>query len=306
MMERWMPEGMNVEDYYKRFCTHNRYLPYLLTMDALKAWIPGTDFSKWWKQGNFNEQEVRSIMNSRVPRVWQNQIAKTDIGYRLRSKESIQTLVEYYETLQRLERLERGHKFPATRNVGGPYGRSVQNFQRQRGTESQNQGTESHNYSMRNSNTRGIAWPNNPGRYNVNYHPTRRAQQPYFRGGQGRGNLTSSGRPGPRFQSTPGQSQQPFQRPPMQPGRWQQQRQHAPEAYYYEETEQAQTESNEHEQSEETFQFDEGAATTEEELISQWNDAFFSQQDEDTFFDETEMDEAQYGWQNPNNEYYNY
>ena len=83
----------------------------------------------------------------------------------------------------------------------------------------------------------------------------------------------------------------------MQPGRWQPPRQHAPEADCYEETEQMQVEGNKNNETEETIQFDEGTPTTKEELISQWNDAFFSQTAEYSFFGETENEEEQCGWQ---------
>ena len=57
---------------------------------------------------------------------------------------------------------------------------------------------------MRNQDTRGIAWHNNLGRFNVNYYQTRRAQQLFFQGGCGQGNPTISGQPGSQFQPTPG------------------------------------------------------------------------------------------------------
>ena len=114
-----------------------------------------------------------------------------------------------------------------------------------------------------------------------------------FQGGRGQRGPTMSGRPGPRPMG--GQPQrQNWQRPPMQPGRWQPQRQHAPEAYYSEEQMQNTdivNEGNATEDTEETFQFDNGEPTTEDELISQWNDNFFSQDGD------LEEEEEQCGWQ---------
>ena len=137
-------------------------------------------------------------------------------------------------------------------------------------------------------------WHNNPGRSTVvNNYPFRSAQ-PFYRGGRGRFNPTTSGRPGPRS-PTAGRAPQQWQRPPTQPGRWQSQRPYQPEAHYSEEQTQEEN-KDQTKQEEENFQFDDGEATTEEELISQWNEAFFDQEAEDTFLDET-VEEAQHGWQ---------
>ena len=306
MQERWMPDGMDVEDYYKRYCILNRYLPYLLTLDKMKMWFPGTDFSNWWKKGSFGDQETRSIINSRVPRAWQDEISKSDVGHDLREQKPTQTLIDHYGILQRLERRRRQ---PSRRTTYGRTGQRSPNYRHYYGTESRN-------YYGRNQNQRGIAWPNNnPGRINVYYRGTgngRAAQQ--FRGSRGRFGPTS-GRFGQRYRSTGRTSQQPWRRAPTQPGRWQQQhRQHTPEAYYEETVqEQTETEANDQtddqteQQAEESFHFEDGAATTEEELIAEWNDTFFMQSDETSYFDEAD-EEGQCVWRNetPYNETYDY
>lgn len=300
MSERYMPEGMEVEDYYKRYCTFNRYLPYLLTYEQMRLWNPKADFSNWWETGGFSDQETRSTINNRVPRVWQDQMARTDIGHKLRQTEPIQTLIEHYATLQRLER--KG-KHMARRNTQGRMTnrmgrRDPTNYQGYHGFESPRRPTYQHYHNYQQQ--RGIAWPNNPGRMNVYYRGTGTGRaQNYHGGGRGRGGPTFSGRPGPRPMPRPGQ-QPHWQRPPMQPGRWQQtqRRPNAPEAYFTEDTNQEQTEDAEQtEQEAETFHFDDGEATTEEELISQWNDAFFNEETEDSFFGEDPDEGGDCGWQ---------
>ena len=94
----------------------------------------------------------------------------------------------------------------------------------------------------------------------------------------------------------------------MQPGRWQQQqRTNAPEAYFSEDTTQEQTTNDADDNEEtfhETFQFDEGEGTTDDELISQWNEAFFSNEAEESFFGEQQEEEAQCGWQEEQDQFY--
>ena len=177
-------------------------------------------------------------------------------------------------------------------------GRRFQNYRNQYGPESRVQQRRQFNYQF----NRGIAWPNSSGRANVSYRGTpMRSQQ--FEGGRGRGGQTFNRPTGPRTFSGSTAGRTPlrqWQRPPMQPGRWQP-RQHTPEAYYFDEqTQQAENNDNDEQQTgeaEETFHFDAGEPTTEEELISRWNDAFFSQENQDTFFGDLEEEEAQYGWQ---------
>ena len=303
MMERRMPDGMNVGDYYKRYCTHNRYLPYLLNYEQMKLWHPKADFSQWWKIGGFSDQETRGIINNRVPRVWQDQVAKTDIGHKLRNKEPLQTLVDHYETLQRLE--QRG-RTTARRTAAGRGGRGSPNYRHYYGFANY---PRQQQFQSRQQFQRGFAWPNNPGRIQTYYRGTGtgRAQQ-NFRGGRGRGGSTYGGRFGQRQQPRSNQQPRQWHRPPMQPGRWQQQqRTNAPEAYFSEDTTQEQTTNDADDNEEtfhETFQFDEGEGTTEDELISQWNEAFFSNEAEESFFGEQQEEEAQCGWQEEQDQFY--
>jgi hypothetical protein len=75
MMERRMPFGMEVNDWWLRMQTMNRYLPYFIpTMEKLKKWYPSADFSKWWVDGGLSQQELKSIVTQRVPNTWSREL----------------------------------------------------------------------------------------------------------------------------------------------------------------------------------------------------------------------------------------
>lgn len=315
MMERKMPYGMEVRNWWLRMQTMNRYLPYFLSsMVELKKWFPTADFTNWWKDGGLSAQELKHIVLTRVPTHWTNELAKADIGRTVRDNQTTDALIDYYAMLQRVEHNRRG----PTRNIGG------RRFDNTRGRVRSNY----NNYNERRyDNNYGRV---SPGRDNQRYyhHSGGRmiTQQQQHYGGRaqysgGRGGSTAfrgSGRFGVQqsgysFGRGGGYNNRAFGRG----GRFgrggnygqygQRPAQAAQGTAFYQEQEQAQEQAHEQEEGagqptaateggNEEADYNEQFAeqdTTEEELIEQWNENLFMEAPQDLEY--YEDDEGFYG-----------
>lgn len=178
MQERVKPIALESKEWWRRMQTLNRYLVYCFPdHGAMKREFPGEDFQAWWRIGQLSEAQLRRIVTSKVPGQWQDLLRTTDIGHIHRDTKPIEDLVDYFSTL---ETLERDH---STRRVAGgrhapARGHRQQNYYRGRGPNQ--------NYSGRNP----VRF-SNPVRYNQsNYNPVR-----YYQRSPVRPILTSPVRP---------------------------------------------------------------------------------------------------------------
>ena len=296
MMERRMPFGMEVNDWWLRMQTMNRYLPYFIpTMEKLKKWYPNADFQKWWVEGGLSQQELKSIVTQRVPNKWAREFERVDVSHNMQDEKTTDELIDYFATLQRQERVPGG---PTARRAGQRV-------------------VSRNNYQY--PNIYGRVGPQNmygrvgPGRVNPNlhgrvgsYNPAGRLQTyynyrpraPIYPGyEQGRFTRTFSGRGGRSgVQQTGRFGQRGFQGQ-QQGERQQQQQQNQSTAFYQEqqqnvqETPQVETVPLDEAEEDEQFAFQ---GEDEDELIDRWNQAMMME-DENLFMEAEDEYDGYYG-----------
>ena len=269
MDQRPMPRGMQVDEWWARMQTLNRYLPYFIgSMEELKRVTDNgsATFADWWKLGLLGPHRLNTIVLSKVPNQWIVQLEKNDVSADYQRNTDTDTLVEYFGTLQRHERMLNQRKQPiqlrAARRAPAP-GRAYnhmfgsQNDPRRQGTYN-NYRNRSYQAGRQPVYYRDQRFPNN---------------RPYYRNN---GNSRGGGRNGPPQRN--GYQQQQRQ------GQGQYQRQTQPSnAYYAEEqqqqeqnfaiAEQYQTETEYQEQQPAQEATEEGfyGEEQEEQLIDEWN-----------------------------------
>lgn len=270
MDQRPMPRGMQVDEWWARMQTLNRYLPYFIgSMEELKRVTDNgsATFADWWKLGLLGPHRLNTIVLSKVPNQWIVQLEKNDVSADYQRNTDTDTLVEYFGTLQRHERMLNQRKQPiqfrAARRAPAP-GRAYnhmfgsQNDPRRQGTYNNNYRNRSYQAGRQPVYYRDQRFPNN---------------RPYYRNN---GNSRGGGRNGPPQRN--GYQQQQRQ------GQGQYQRQTQPSnAYYAEEqqqqeqnfaiAEQYQTETEYQEQQPAQEATEEGfyGEEQEEQLIDEWN-----------------------------------
>lgn len=310
MMERRMPHGMEVKEWWLRMQTMNRYLPYFMpSMDKLKKWFPNADFTNWWVDGGLSQQELKSIVTQRVPSNWAREFERVDVGHNLRDEKTTDELIDYFATLQRQERVPGG---PTTRK-GGQRVDARRNYQYNNLYGRASPGRVSPNMQGRVwPMQQGRVWPLPAGRLQTYYnyrpralYPGQQQQQQGGRGGtttSGRSNFGRSGRSGVQQSGRFGQRNQGFQ------GQQQGERQYSPQrtnpstAYYQDEQDQdvqempyVETVPPDEAEADEQFAYQ---GEDEEELINRWNQAMYAD-DENLFMDAEESfeeyDEGYYG-----------
>ena len=117
MQERKKPQSLQVKDWWLRMQTMDRYLPYFMPdKETLQLWVPNADFTMWWKKGSLAEQEKKRIVMTKVPMPWQEELRRVDVAHSIRNTKSTEELVDYFTTL---EALERNRRQPARRTTAG-------------------------------------------------------------------------------------------------------------------------------------------------------------------------------------------
>jgi len=299
MLQRMKPIGQPVDRWWLRMQTLNRYLPYLIpNMEILKKWCPNTDFSKWWIDGSLSEQELKTIVTTRVPDSWTEKLREVDVGRKIRDNSTTNDLVDYFETLQQLEQ-KKTRKIAGARNAGSS-GR-MNAYQNNRNLYGGRVGPYQGRGGPYNP---GRAWPANQGR--VGPSPAGRMHTYYNynrgysqQGGRGGSTATTQGRSGRFGVQRTGHS--PFAgRSPQgsHGGRYQSSGGRYNQSYYQEVEEPAQAHGYEDSARQEQQEYEEaymGEATdehavgssddpqgfTEDELIDQWNESLFLEAEED-------------------------
>jgi len=317
LMERRMPLGMDVHEWWLRMQTINRYLPYFFpTQEKLKKWFPTANWKDWWNLGGLSEQELKSIITTRLPQSWIQELERVDVGRRMRDDQTTDALVDYFGTLQRLEQSNRK---PISRIAGGQcYGRGRGGrigpyyYQQQYGSAYPGRGSPYQSGRERpyqytpamnrgSVNPRGSVYP--PNNYSAvnsqRAHPS-----------SGRGGTTTpfrrAGQPGAQ------QAGRSFQRGSQgqQQGMRHYQQPNQPMAYYQEQEDVQDPQEPEddavaEETAAENEQFEFGEAT-EEELIDRWNEQMmayatdenlFMEAEEQSFYDAEEEEDGYYGEQ---------
>ena len=126
MQERVKPMALTAKQWWLRMQTMNRYLPYfIINMEALKRENPTADFKSWWTSGGLSEAELKRTIIIKVPGDWQDKLRINDVGHDYRDKKSINDLIDYYTTLESLERgkRERARRTPRGRSAPTRSGR---------------------------------------------------------------------------------------------------------------------------------------------------------------------------------------
>jgi hypothetical protein len=75
--------------------------------ETLKLWVPNADFTMWWKKGSLTDQEKKRIVMTKVPISWQEELRRVDVAHSIRNTKSTEELVDYFTTLEALERHKR-------------------------------------------------------------------------------------------------------------------------------------------------------------------------------------------------------
>ena len=137
MQERRKPYKLSVRAWWLRMQTMDRYLPYFIPdKETLKRLRPKADFSKWWVEGSLSEEDKKRIILTKVPREWQDELKRVDVGHNLRNTHSIEELVDYFTSVEQLELHKRQPARRTAASVPGvgpragppPHGRAADPF----------------------------------------------------------------------------------------------------------------------------------------------------------------------------------
>ncbi len=120
MMERRMPNGMDVNDWWLRMQTMDHHMPWFISSeDKLKKWIDGANWTDWWTKGGLSDTELKDIVLRQAPAPFILKLEQADVRRTLRDEGTTNELIDYFSNLQRIERNAR----PAMRNGGQRGGR---------------------------------------------------------------------------------------------------------------------------------------------------------------------------------------
>ena len=101
MKERGKPMKLGVEEWWLRFQTLNRYLPYFIPlMAALKREYDDATFSDWWRLGSMRKMEAKRAILNKAPKSWRQQLKRNDVGHDFRDNKTTTQLVNYFNVLE--------------------------------------------------------------------------------------------------------------------------------------------------------------------------------------------------------------
>ena len=318
MQERGKPKQLNAKDWWLRMQAMNCYLPYFMkNMDMLKRQAPTANFKDWWnKGGSLSDTELRRIVTSKAPEVWQIRLSETDIGHEYRDNKPTSELVEYFTTLEALEQRRnrmRGRIGQTRNNNNRQYNsRGSGRFANTGRTGRSNNPRRFNSYGSSSGSRYGTSFVNRYGSVDPRYQPRRQEfnntsqgntqgsrNNPQLHQNQGgRTGTSTSGRHSGRFAGQRN-ARGGFQ----QGGRFQGQQFHSryqrPSGgqAYFQEDEESQNDDFEHynvqEEAEECKETEE-AMMTEDQWIDAWNESLYVDAPDD---EETEDfgEEAYYG-----------
>jgi len=283
MQERRKPYDLSVKDWWLRMQTIDRYLPYFMpSKEALQLWVPSADFKDWWNKGSLADQEKKRIVMTKVPPTWQEELRRVDVAHSIRNTKSTEELVDYFTTL---EGLERNRRQPARRTSAGRMSNRGRVSPQRYGLVSPGSMNPYQAGRVRPS-LQGRVWPSRPVQAPVQQQYGSYQHANVYQGSGsyqqgGRSGRSTSEWYGGRFggqRNARGQARGSYG---QQPGTRFQQQPRQSEAYYQEQSEvQASQQQREEEVKVETVpeeeaQEDEQYQMTEEELIDTWNESLF-------------------------------
>ena len=291
MTERMKPKGLTAKDWWLRMQTMNRYLPYFFpSMDKLKEEVPNATFPDWWIEGNLSGATLKRIVMHKIPRTWQNSLKLNDIGHEYRDKKSTNDLIDYFTTLEDLEKSHQARITPRGRG-NGPRNQMRNNYGR--GPTYRPRGNNNPvRYDNNNNPVRFNNYGSNYPRRQTNYPPRAPGSYPN-QGGRGRGptfgrnNGRFGGLQGGRGRFQPSQGRGGFT------GQQFGQQHQRPEAYSQEEIPESEPDQPSSELN--TEQADEQFVDMAEfELEQAWNEQLFLEEP-DEVYEEDEEEDNYYG-----------
>jgi len=109
LQEHVKPFDLSVKEWSLRLETISRLMPWLIrsVIKLQKETVPTANWKDWWIMGSLTEADIRRILFSQMPPLWNRTIQMMDASRELQDRADVSTVASHLATLESIEKADR-------------------------------------------------------------------------------------------------------------------------------------------------------------------------------------------------------